>query len=147
MIPQDRYLAEDALLAHYMPRSSYRFENIYSSKPVLKITVVTRNRATYALYFDLSEFPNHKPKVYVMKMLHDKWGHPMNSISGTNHTLSSWNGWTQLCHYSDVHWRPNVTLMHVYIKCVAWLEIYQTHLRTGLSMESILAHQQSHVAE
>ena len=146
MISQDRYRAEDSVLAQFLPRTSYRFENIYSNKPVLKITYVTRNRAAYVLYFDLSEFPNRKPKVYVMKMMYDKNGRPMDGISGTNHTLESWNGLTQLCHYSDSLWKPNVTLMHVYIKCAAWLEIYQTHLRTGHNIGDILAHQQSHVA-
>ena len=145
MISQDRYQAEDAILAHYIPRTSFRFENIYSNHPVLKITYVTRNRASYVLYFDLVGFPKNKPKVYVMKMMYDKNGHPMDSISATNHTLQSWNGWTQLCHYSDEHWRPNITLMHVYIKCAAWLEIYQAHLRTGYNIGAILAHQQSHV--
>ena len=65
----------------------------------------------------------------------------MNSPSASMHTLSSENGWTRICHYGCNSWTPNVSLYKVYIKCRLWLEMYETHLRTGKPIDYYLNHQ------
>ena len=145
MMTQSRSRDENMILDHYLGPKAYAFGGTGTSSPYLKAAVKTNNGKVYVLYYDLSTFPTTKPKVYVTQMLYTKSGEPMNSPNGVNHTLSSWNNWTQLCHYSDTQWTPDITLWHVYLKCRVWLEIYQTHLRTGKTMESMLKHQTSHV--
>ncbi len=136
-----RYQMEEQILAHYLPRNMFRFRDMNTSRPYLQIGAVTNDGTCYLLHFDLSQHPYAKPKVYVEEMLRTKNGQLMDSPSGTNHTLASWNGWTQLCHYNDNCWDSNVSLWKVYIKCRLWLEMYRAHLRTGNTMEHYLNHQ------
>ena len=142
---QSRLHEENQILDYYLGTKAFSFGNINTNSPFLKALVTTNNHKVYILYFDLSTFPSTKPKVFVTKMLYTRNGSPMNSPSGENHTLSSWNGWTQLCHYADDQWTTDVSLWHVYLKCRVWLEMNQTHLRTGRTLGSLLKHQTSHV--
>lgn len=139
---QERYQMEDAVLANYLPRNMFRFCNLNTPEPYMQAGVVTNDGNCYLLRFVLTGFPNQKPRVYVEEMLRTRSGAPMNEPSGTNHTLSSWNGWTQLCHYNDNCWTTDVSLWKVYLKCRLWLEMYRAHLRTGKTMEYYLNHQQ-----
>lgn len=141
MIDYQRKQLEEAVLGAYLPSNMYRFGGIGTSSPYLEAGVVANDSSCYLLYFDLSMFPNSKPKVYVKEMLYTKAGSPMNSASSQNHTLTSWNGWTQLCHYNDSKWGPDVSLWKVYLKCRLWIEMYRAHLRTGKTMEYYLNHQ------
>lgn len=143
MIDMQRKNIEEQVLAYYLPSNMYRFRNIGTNQPYLEAAVQANDGATYLLYFDLAPFPNAKPKVYVEKMLTTKSGSPMDSASAPNHTLTSWNGWTQLCHYNDAAWSPDVTLWKVYLKCRLWIEMYRAHLRTGKPMDYYLNHQHS----
>ena len=145
MMTSERYYNENMILDHYLGPKAYSFGGIGTSRPFLKAGVRTNNGKVYVLYYDLSTFPSTKPKVYVTQMLRTKKGELMDSPSAYNHTLTSWNNWTQLCHYSDDQWTPDITLWHVYLKCRVWLEVYQTHLRTGRDIGGILNHQKSHV--
>lgn len=132
---------EEQVLKYYLPANMFRFRNIGTDKPYLEAAVRTNDGSTYLLYFDLTPFPASKPRVFVEKMLSTKNGEPMDSASASNHTLTSWNGWTQLCHYNDSAWTPDVTLWKVYLKCRLWLEMYRAHLRTGKNMDYFLNHQ------
>lgn len=140
---EERYQLEDAVLANYLPRNMFRFKDMDTSAPYLQAGVVTNDGVCYLLRFNLLGFPSHKPKVYVEEMLRTKSGALMNEISATNHTLTPYNGWTQLCHYNDDCWSMDVSLWKVYLKCRLWLEMYRAHLRTGKSMDYYLNHQQS----
>ena len=140
-----RFCDEKQILNHYLGPRQFAFRDMDTSTPSLKIALATNNGRAYVLYFDLSTFPSTKPQVYVTQMLRTKSGELMDSPSAANHTLESWNGWTQLCHYSNSQWTPDITLWHVFLKCRVWLEVYQTHLRTGINMDQILKHQNSHV--
>lgn len=97
---QERFEMEDRVLAYYLPRNMFRFRDMNTSSPYLQAGVVTNDGACYVLHFKLNGFPYTKPEVYVEEMLRTKSGELMNLASSTNHTLSSWNGWTQLCHYN-----------------------------------------------
>lgn len=141
MIDSNRKNIEEQIMAYYLPSNMFRFKNIGSPSPYMEAAVRANDGSTYLLYFDLSHFPASKPKVYVEKMLQTKSGKPLDSPSASYHTLSSWNGWTQLCHYNDSAWTPDVTLWKVYLKCRLWIEMYRAHLRTGKTMDYFLNHQ------
>ena len=145
MMTQARFNDENMILSHYLGPKAFAFSGLNTFQPVLKAVVKTNNGKVYVLHYNLSNFPAAKPSVYVTQMLYTKNGEPMNSPSAPNHTLDSWNGWTQLCHYSSDQWTTDITLWHIYLKCRVWLEVYHTHLRTGRTMDSILKHQTSHV--
>ena len=140
---QERFRMEDAVLAHYLPRNMFRFRDMSTNAPCLQAGVVTNDGACYVLHFKLENFPNGNPSVYVEEMLRTKSGELMNGASSSNHTLSPWNGWTQLCHYNDGCWTNDVSLWKVYLKCRLWLEMYRAHLRTGKPMEYYLNHQKN----
>lgn len=140
-----RYHDENAILDNYLGARQYSFGGMDTNRPFLKIAVKTNNGKVYVLYYDLSTIPSTKPKVYVTQMLRTQRGELMDSPNAANHTLTSWNNWTQLCHYADDQWTPDITLWHVFLKCRVWLEVYQTHLRTGVDMGRLLKHQTSHV--
>ena len=101
MMTNERFNQETQILDHYLGRSMGQKSFAFNGLSSLKAVVKTNNNKVYVLYFDLSTFPVTKPKVYVTQMLYTKNGAPMDSPDGANHTLSSWNGWTQLCHYAD----------------------------------------------
>ncbi len=132
---------EQAVLANYLPRNMFRFRDMDTDDAYLQAGVVTNDGTCYVLHFRLAGFPNQKPKVYVEEMLRTRTGALMDQPSASNHTLTPWNGWTQLCHYNDDCWRPDVSLWKVYLKCRLWLEMYRNHLRTGKTMEYYLNHQ------
>lgn len=141
MTLQERYQLEDQVMGTYLPKNMYRFCGLGTSSPYMQAGVVTNDGKCYLLRFDLRPFPQSKPRVYVEEMLRTKSGAPMDGPSGTNHTLTPWNGWTQLCHYNDSSWEVNVSLWKVYLKCRLWLEMYSAHLRTGKPMDYYLNHQ------
>lgn len=138
---QERFDTEKGVLEHYLPRNMFRFRDMNTISPYLQAGVVTNNGTCYVLNIRLNGFPEAKPKAYVEEMLCTKSGEFMNSASPTNHTLTSWNGWTQLCHYNDSCWKSDVSLWKVYLKCRLWLEMYEAHLRTGKPIDYYLNHQ------
>lgn len=138
MIDYQRKCIEEQILSYYLPTNAFRFRNIGMSNPYLEAAIEANDGAVYLLYFDLAPFPASKPKVYVEQMLKTRDGVDMDSGSHDNHTLKSWNGYTQLCHYNDDCWTPDVTLWKVYLKCRVWIEAYRAHLRTGCTMLELL---------
>ena len=137
-----RLQAEESLLSRKFPQNIFRFflketpESTY-----LRIAAKTNQGNLYTLHMDLKYFPMQQPKVFVTKMLKSKLGTDLNSASASMHTLPSENGWTRICHYGYNSWTPNVSLYKVYIKCRLWLEMYETHLRTGKPIDYYLNHQ------
>ena len=138
----ERFRLEEAVLAHYLPKNMFRFRDMNTSSPYLEVGVVTNDGACYVLNFRLEGFPSVKQNVYVEEMLRNYSGGLMDSVSYDNHTLTPWNGWTQLCHYNDKCWTTDVSLWKVYLKCRLWLEMYRAHLRTGKTLTYYLNHQQ-----
>jgi len=141
MMTPERLSAEQSVLNYYLPRSAYRFCDMSTSKPYLKIAALTNSKNVYTLRIELDNFPAEVPKVFVNKMLYDKTGHPMSEASGSMHTLGSENDRTRICHYGSNSWAPSVSLFKVYMKCRLWLEMYETHLRTGKPIDYYLKHQ------
>lgn len=145
MINEQRAKVEEQVLAYYLPSNIFRFCDIGTSSPYLKVAVKDSGDAVYFLYFDLARFPESPPKVYVQQMLHTHSGEPMNSVSDENYTLAARNGWTQLLHYEDDSWSCDVSLWKVYLICLLWIEMYRAHLHTGKSMYHYLDYQDSSI--
>lgn len=137
---QRRFNAEDRVLRDNLGASRYRFMDMDTSEPYIAMAAKTENGKLYTLRIELDEFPNSVPKVYVCEMLKTRDGDLMDEVSASMHTLSSKNGWTQICHYGYSSWTPDISLYMVYIRCLLWLDIYQEHLKTGLPMDHYLNH-------
>ena len=139
----ERYLAELAVLSQRVPENAFRFFNVEpgsSGTPYLRIGAVTNCGNVYTLHIDLSHFPESIPRVFVTKMLKTKNGEEMSGVSSSMHTLTSANGWTQICHYGYSNWTPAVSLFKVYVRCHLWLEMYEAHLITGKPIDYYLIH-------
>lgn len=126
-----RYHAEVAALQLSLPPNMFKFCDMDSDLPYLKMVAITNSKNIYTLRVDLDKFPESIPKVFVTKMLKSKQGRDLNSASHEMHTLSSEHGFTRICHYGNSSWTPNVALNKVYLKCRVWLEAYEAHLKTG----------------
>lgn len=138
---QERLNLEKAVIAHYMTNpSSYQFGNVYGERPYLRIVAQTNAGNPYVLRIECPDYPNKKPEAYVECMLRDHNGHPMDTATGVNHTLSPKNGWTQICHYHPSAWKPNMSLWMVYMRCVIWLNIYEASLRSKKPIGTYLEH-------
>lgn len=131
MMTAARYHAEVAALQLSLPPNMFKFCDMDSDLPYLKMVAITNSKNIYTLRVDLDQFPESIPKVFVTKMLKSKFGKDLNSPSHEMHTLSSEHGYTRICHYGNSSWAPNVALNKVYLKCRVWLEAYEAHLKTG----------------
>lgn len=131
MINASRYQAEVAALQLSLPANMFKFFDLDTDKPYLKMVAITNSKNMYTLRVDLDQFPESIPKVFITKMLKSKSGNDLNNPSHEMHTLSSEYGYTRICHYGTSSWKPNVSLNKVYLKCRVWLEAYEAHLQTG----------------
>ena len=139
---KERLMAEESLLTRKFPVNAFRFFNKENPESTyLRIGAKTNSGNVYTLHMDLKDFPIQQPKVFVTRMLKSKSGCDLNSVSATMHTLASEHGWTRICHYGHQSWTPNVSLYKVYVKCRLWLEMYESHLRTGNNIDYYLNHQ------
>lgn len=141
MIDQARYEAEFAVLKRKLPENAWQFVGLNGPRPFLAAAVRTRSGTPYVIQIELEKFPRDVPKVFVMQMLRDCRGRPMDEARHDTHTLRSEHGWTRLCHYGPDSWTENVSLYLIYVKCALWLNIYELHLRTGKPMEYYLKRQ------
>jgi len=143
MITTDRYLLETQVFAQERyPVEAYRFFDLGTNKPYVKMAAKTNSGNIYTLRVDLDKFPEQIPPVYVTKMLKDKNGYDMSSSSAAYHTLNSHDGMTRICHYGPRSWTPRISLFKIMIRCRLWLEAYEAHLVTGNTIDFYLKHQQ-----
>jgi hypothetical protein len=134
-----RYQAELNVLQKKLASNLYRFIDMDKELPYIVMAARTNRGNIYTLRIELDEFPNDIPKVFVMKMLKTKDGHPMNDCSASMHTLSSEHGWTRICHYGS-SWTPSISIYKVYVRCRLWLEMYEQHFKTGNPLYYYLDH-------
>ena len=116
-----RYHAEVDALQLSLPSNMFKFCDMDTDQPYLKIAAVTNSKKVYTLRIDLDQFPESIPKVFITQMLKSKSGNNLDSPSHEMHTLASEHGFTRICHYGNTSWRPNVALNKVYLKCRVWL--------------------------
>ena len=134
-----RYQAELNVLQKKLAPNLYRFIDMDTELPYIVMAARTNRGNVYTLRIELDEFPKEIPKVFVMKMLKAKDGHPMNDCSASMHTLTSEHGWTRICHYGS-SWTPAISIYKVYVRCRLWLEMYEQHLKTGNPLDYYLDH-------
>ena len=134
----NRYHLEVDILQMSLPSNMFKFCDMDTDSPYLKIAAVTNSKKVYTLRINLESFPESMPKVFVTQMLKTKDGRDMDSPSHEMHTLSSEYGFTRICHYGNTSWKPEVTLNKVYLKCRVWLEAYEAHLQTGIALSDYL---------
>ena len=144
MITRERMAQEIAVFDYMkMPRQAYRFLDMDTDSPYIVLAARTNNGNLYTVRIDLDEFPNEIPEVYVHRhgrVLRDSDGEALDSCSASMHTLEGNHGYTQICHFSYVAWRPTISLFKVYVRCRLWLEAYEGHLKTGLPLDHWLKH-------
>lgn len=132
----ERFSIEGQILQKYLSPKQYRLTD-----SELIIAIQTNSLKVYTVKVDLTnDYPYNIPKAFVTspKPLRDYYGRPMTDASHPMHTLPAENGCTRICHYGTVDWSPRCTLYQVYVKIRTWLEIYEYHLKTGRSLDSIL---------
>ncbi len=131
MMSAGRFRSEvEALQLSLLP-NMFKFFDMDSDKPYLKMVAITNSKNRYTLRVDLDEFPESIPKVFITKMLKSKFGDDLDQPSHEMHTLGSEHGYTRICNYGNKYWKPDVALNKVYLKCRVWLEAYEAHLQTG----------------
>ena len=59
-------------------------------------------------------------------------------MNGSDHTLSSKDGYTQICHFRSNLWKGDNTILQVIMKGWVWLEAYEVHLLTGDPLDMYL---------
>ena len=52
--------------------------------------------------------------------------------------LPSKDGYTQICHFLPRSWKGDKTLFDIIMKGRTWLEAYEIHLQTGVSLDRYL---------
>jgi hypothetical protein len=92
----------------------------------------------------MEDFPDHAPSLFVVEPVLFDHSHRRLSEYGTSATMHVLSpdaaGNVQICHYDDDHWTPDVTLAKVVLKSIIWLEAYEAHRRTGMSIDHYLGH-------
>lgn len=108
----------------------------------VEVAITCSNDVNYTLRVYLPpDFPNSCPSMVVVSpsgLLQRKNGSLMNSMSGADHTLSSKDGYTQICHFLPSSWNGNNTLYQVIMKGRVWLEAYEVHLKTDDPLDRYL---------
>lgn len=108
----------------------------------VEVSITSSNDKEYTLRVYLpSDFPNSCPSMIVSFPCHclkKKDGSFLNGSSGEDHTLSSKDGCTQICHSRSGLWQNDYTLYQVVTKGLVWLEAYELHLWTGDPLDTYL---------
>jgi ubiquitin-protein ligase len=121
----------------------FRFMNVGTSSECLVFAMKTNSGKVYTLRIDIPmDYPNSIPAVYITdpKPLRTKLGVSMLESSSSMHTLMGKDGCVRICHFGYNSWSPRQTLAKVIMKCRMWLEVYEYHLQTGASIDSVLKH-------
>jgi len=121
----------------------FRFLNVGTASERLMFAIQTNSGKTYTLRIEIPlDYPNSIPAVYVEspKPLKIRSGVPMPESSASYHTLQSKDGCTRICHFGFNSWSPRQSLSKVIMKCRFWLEVYESHMQTGVLIGDILPH-------
>jgi hypothetical protein len=131
-------------------------EKVVLARTFPRFTVDEANRAVtgvlssnaglnYSLRIEVDDtYPDTVPSVYVTwPQLKQQDGTPLADLGPTSrmHILGGRGGAVQLCHSQGAKWSVSDTLHRVLIKARVWLEAYELHHQTGLSIDRFLRHQ------
>lgn len=143
MIDEKRLAAEiEVFRKKKLSPSWFRFLDIGTDHPCLKMAAKTNSGNWYTIHIDLKYFPESVPNVYVTSDLRDDTGESLIQTSAQMHVLSSnREGWTRICYYSYSAWTPNVSLYKIYVKICLWLNVYEFSKQNGKPIDTYLPHQ------
>lgn len=124
----------------YLLSQAFSVKQFKLTSNTLTIALQTNSRKVYTVRIDLVNYPYDVPKVFITspKPLLDRSGRSMLNASHSMHTLQGENGCTRVCHYGASQWHPGVYLYQVVVKVRIWLEVYETHLKTGQPLDRYL---------
>lgn len=124
----------------YLLSQAFSVKQFKLTSNTLTIALQTNSKKVYTVRIDLINYPYDVPKVFITspKPLFDRSGHSMLNASHPMHTLQGENGCTRVCHYGASQWHPGVYLYQVVVKVRVWLEVYETHLKTGHPLDRYL---------
>lgn len=124
----------------YLLSQAFSTKQLKLTSGSLTIALQTNSKRIYTVRIDLINHPYDVPKVFITnpRPLPDRSGSPMLSASHPMHTLTAENGCTRICHYGASQWHPGVYLYQVVVKVRVWLEVYETHLKTGHPLDRYL---------
>lgn len=133
---EERLKDEFYLLSQAFPPKQFRL-----SSNSLMIALQTNSKKVYTVKIELDNYPYNVPKVFITnpKPLYDRSRNAMLGASHPMHTLPGENGCTRICHYGFTQWHPGVYLYQVVVKVRVWLEVYETHLKTGHPLDRYLS--------
>lgn len=141
MMTEERLTLEKQVLSKKLLENTYVFQDMDTVEPKLFLAVRTKLGNVYTLKIMLADFPNSMPDVFVTRILKDKDGNEMNSVSAGMHCWGAKDNCTQICHGWRDQWSNMTSLYKVYIKCCLWLQMYELHLQTGHTIDYYLNHQ------
>ena len=125
----------------YLLSQAFSVKQFKLTSNTLTIALQTNSKKIYTVRIDLAEHPYAVPKVFITspKPLCDRLGNALLNASHPMHTLTGENGCTRICHYGFTQWHPGVYLYQVVVKVRVWLEVYETHLKTGYPLDKYLS--------
>ncbi len=125
----------------YLLSQAFSPKQFRLSSNSLMIALQTNSKKVYTVKIELANYPYDVPKVFITnpKPLYDYSRNAMLSASHPMHTLTGENGCTRICHYGFTQWHPGVYLYQVVVKVRVWLEVYETHLKTGYPLDKYLS--------
>lgn len=125
----------------YLLSQAFSPKQFRLSSNSLTIALQTNSKKIYTVKIELDNYPYNVPKVFITnpKPLYDRSGRAMLDDSHPMHTLPGENGCTRICHYGFSQWHPGVYLYQVVVKVRVWLEVYETHLKTGHPLDRYLS--------
>ena len=111
-----------------------------------RIDIPVRSNAGNRYVLRIYTLPGYPDVCPVMVVAHptplcDRNRQPMQEISGEMHTLGTYEGMTEICHFRPSLWEADYSLQMVAMKGRIWLEAYEGHLRTGHTIDHWLPHQ------
>jgi hypothetical protein len=91
-----------------------------------------------------SGFPQSRPPMYLTYPfpLYSEDGSRVSSLGVSHymHTLApSASGHVQICHWRDDRWHSGILLHKVFLKGLLWIEAYEQHLATGVSISEFVS--------
>lgn len=131
---------EKELLEKYFSGRVSWIDPTGNTRVEVRVTCTNDKKYTLRVYLP-SDYPNSCPDMIVCNpasCLRKRDGSLLSSTSGYDHTLSSRDGCTKICHFRSDLWRDDNTLYQVVMKGLIWLEAYEAHLRTGNSLSKYL---------
>lgn len=133
-----RQVMEANILEKYFPRR-YAFVGLNGSNPYVDLGLKSNDGNVYRFKILLNSFPYNVPKVYITYPDDLKTYDGRNIVdvgaSHSMHLLQPMGNMPQVCHFKSDHWHSQRTIYNVSLKLRVWMEAYESHLRTGQTLD------------